>query len=109
MQIPFAHGRKAMADRWTAQQRFAGAQKLPPGGFLPLKLPITLPPGNQLPAHSKTTAPPYPTWFVTRTAWRPRFQRRSAGLRTPDGQDAVLVHKDPEFRSLGEIPQEWLA
>jgi predicted nucleic acid-binding protein len=24
-------------------------------------------------------------------------------------QDAVLVHKDPEFRSLGEIPQEWLA
>jgi ribonuclease VapC len=24
-------------------------------------------------------------------------------------QGAVLVHKDPEFRSLGEIPQEWLA
>jgi len=23
-------------------------------------------------------------------------------------QGAVLVHKDPEFRSLGEIPQEWL-
>ena len=24
-------------------------------------------------------------------------------------QGAVLVHKDPEFRSLGAIPQEWLA
>ena len=24
-------------------------------------------------------------------------------------EGAVLVHKDPEFRSLGEIPQEWLA
>ena len=23
-------------------------------------------------------------------------------------QGAVLVHKDPEFRSLAEIPQEWL-
>jgi predicted nucleic acid-binding protein len=24
-------------------------------------------------------------------------------------QGAVLVHKNPEFRSLGEIQQEWLA
>ena len=40
------------------EQSFGGPQKLPPGGFLPHKLPILSPPGNQLPTESKITAAP---------------------------------------------------
>jgi hypothetical protein len=40
--------------------------------------------------------------------WKDEGERR-ARLADAQLQGAVLVHKDPEFRPLAQIPQEWLA
>ena len=50
----------ARQDYGSFEQCFGGPQKLPPGGFLPHKMPNASPPSNQLPTPSKATAPPHP-------------------------------------------------